>query len=595
MPAKASNEVKTRIIHSQQKNGDIYVLERTTLYDSEKKYNKVLSTKLISKIPKGTEIPIPTRPKRDKISNDRKNVPNGSLKKLVSSSSDKVVASRKRVGMMNIIDHIGKTSGIDDALYASTDVGTAQKIISVARYLLATNGQSLPGIATWQYNHPLPYTEGISEEVYHRLFNEVGLDESLQQSFFKSRCDMLNGGAGIAYDSTTYSTYSENQLEARYGFNKASDGLKTVKYLALYSIEHRQPIAFTKQPGDLPDVLTIGNALNQLLALGVSGAEIITDNGYYSEQNISEMYQAHFDFITLAKTGLKWIKSEIDDHYNDMDKLSNVCPYDPTTHGITVMLMRDFIKIRKYANKKSRAAQGDEEIFTRRAYLHIFFNASRKVDEDQSFERDLLSLKEKLENGMSIDDLNDAAQKKVKKYFVIRTWGKKTIISINEKACAQAKKYHGYFVLVSNGEKDTFKALSKYRKREHIEDYFRSSKQHADSMRIRVWDADTLRGRMFVQFISLCYYEYLSECVRKMKLSLGVPNGDHNHDLKQNLDLEKKLKSWLDNTPIYLQLQWFDAIEGVEISTSLHFKRWTTEMTKRDKMYAEKLGLKSAF
>lgn len=595
MPAKASNEVKTRIIHSQQKNGDIYVLERTTLYDSEKKYNKVLSTKLISKIPKGTEIPIPTRPKRDKISNDRKNVPNGSLKKLVSSSSDKVVASRKRVGMMNIIDHIGKTSGIDDALYASTDVGTAQKIISVARYLLATNGQSLPGIATWQYNHPLPYTEGISEEVYHRLFNEVGLDESLQQSFFKSRCDMLNGGAGIAYDSTTYSTYSENQLEARYGFNKASDGLKTVKYLALYSIEHRQPIAFTKQPGNLPDVLTIGNALNQLLALGVSGAEIITDNGYYSEQNISEMYQAHFDFITLAKTGLKWIKSEIDDHYNDMDKLSNVCPYDPTTHGITVMLMRDFIKIRKYANKKSRAAQGDEEIFTRRAYLHIFFNASRKVDEDQSFERDLLSLKEKLENGMSIDDLNDAAQKKVKKYFVIRTWGKKTIISINEKACAQAKKYHGYFVLVSNGEKDTFKALSKYRKREHIEDYFRSSKQHADSMRIRVWDADTLRGRMFVQFISLCYYEYLSECVRKMKLSLGVPNGDHNHDLKQNLDLEKKLKSWLDNTPIYLQLQWFDAIEGVEISTSLHFKRWTTEMTKRDKMYAEKLGLKSAF
>ena len=100
---------------------------------------------------------------------------------------------------------------------------------------------------------------------------------------------------------------------------------------------------------------------------------------------------------------------------------------------------------------------------------------------------------------------------------------------------------------------------------------------------------------MFVQFISLCYYEYLSECVRKMKLSLGIPNGDHDHDLKQNLDLEKKLKNWLDNTPIYLQLQWFDAIEGVEISKTLHFKRWTTEMTERDKMFFEKLGLKSAF
>ena len=78
------------------------------------------------------------------------------------------------------------------------------------------------------------------------------------------------------------------------------------------------------------------------------------------------------------------------------------------------------------------------------------------VDEVQSFLWYLLSLKEKLENGMSIDDLNDAAQKKVKIYFIIRTWGKKTIISINEKACAQAEKYHGYLVLVSDGEKDTF-------------------------------------------------------------------------------------------------------------------------------------------
>ena len=28
---------------------------------------------------------------------------------------------------------------------------------------------------------------------------------------------------------------------------------------------------------------------------------------------------------------------------------------------------------------------------------------------------------------------------------------------------------------------------------------------------------------------------------------------------------EKKLKTWLNNTPLYLQLQWFDVIEGVEM------------------------------
>ena len=63
MPAKPSGEIKTSIIHVPQKNGDIYVVERQTIYDPVKKYNKVLGSKLISKIPKGEEIAVPTRPK----------------------------------------------------------------------------------------------------------------------------------------------------------------------------------------------------------------------------------------------------------------------------------------------------------------------------------------------------------------------------------------------------------------------------------------------------------------------------------------------------------------------------------------------------
>ena len=133
MPAKPSGEIKTKIIHQAQKNGDIYVLERKTIYDPEKKYNKVLSTKLISKIPKGENTPVLTRPKRGKNDGLARNAGN-------------ISAKRTHVGMMDIIGHIGSVSGIDDAVYASADIGTAQKIISLARYLLATNGQSLPGI-----------------------------------------------------------------------------------------------------------------------------------------------------------------------------------------------------------------------------------------------------------------------------------------------------------------------------------------------------------------------------------------------------------------------------------------------------------------
>jgi hypothetical protein len=258
MPAKSSGEIKIRIVHNTQKNGDIYVLERRTIYDPVKKMNKVLSTKLLSKIPKGSQTSVPTRPKKPRLDKESK-IPK------------EITASRSHVGMMGLIDHIGSASGIDDGLYGNTDLGTARKLISIARYLLATNGQSQPGILAWQFNHPLPYEDGITENIYHDLFARVGRDESSRQSFFANRLASIKDRAVLAYDSTTISTYSENQIEARYGHNKDEDGLKPVKLLTLYSIETRQPVACAKQPGNISDVITIENALKQLSALGLGG------------------------------------------------------------------------------------------------------------------------------------------------------------------------------------------------------------------------------------------------------------------------------------------------------------------------------------
>ena len=76
-----------------------------------------------------------------------------------------------------------------------------------------------------------------------------------------------------------------------------------------------------------------------------------------------------------------------------------------------------------------------------------------------------------------------------------------------------------------------------------------------------------------------------------MKENLGVKTGDPQHDLKQNLDKENELKSWLNKTPLDLVLQWFDTIEEVRVSDKLRTKRWSTEKTSRDKMFLAKLGM----
>lgn len=581
MALKASEEVKTRIVQQKQKNGDIYVIERKTKYDPVKKFNVVLSSKILGKIPKGEEEMVPTRPKR----------PNGTKVLNSKEQQSEITASRRKVGMMDIIDHIGKISGIDDAIYANTDKGTAQKVISLARYLLATDGQSLPGITSWQYSHPLPYDEGLSESIYHDLFTDVGRNESLMQSFFASRIEKAGDTALLAYDSTTISTYSKQISEARFGFNKAHDGLPTVKLLSLYSVETRQPVVFTRQPGNQPDVITIENALKQLQVLGIKKAEIVTDNGYYSEKNLAEMLHAHFDFITLVKIGISWVKKELENRFNEFSSTGSACPFDTSTHGVSVMLKHEFTRQRKYASVKKGLAGGTQESFERRIYLHLYFNPFRKVEQDSTFDKDMFELKYLVEKETAEEELSPVAVEKINKYLNINRRGNAVNVTFNEKAIAEAKKYHGYFALVSNCEKDPFECLSKYRRRETIEQFFEAGKQKTDGTRTRVWSSESLMGRMFVQFVALCYYEYLSEQLRQIKLKLEE-DITAEKDLAEIRKNKKKLLSWMNNTPVYLTLQWFDAVEEIKVSAKLRSRRWSTEITERDRLLINYLGMK---
>ena len=78
-----------------------------------------------------------------------------------------------------------------------------------------------------------------------------------------------------------------------------------------------------------------------------------------------------------------------------------------------------------------------------------------------------------------------------------------------------------------------------------------------------------------------------------MKLTLGVGNEDNLHHTQKDLDLEKKLKHWLEESSIHTVLQWFDTVEGVTVSSKLAKKRWTMEITQRDRLFLEKLGIGS--
>lgn len=546
-----------------RKDGTKYIYERTTIYDPQTKKIKVLGCKLIGKILKGSNEIIKTRPKKP------------AAPKPVAP----VKVARSHVGASEILDFVGKQSGIDTCILRSLPQAEALKAISLARYLAACDRKTLPGIETWQLNHQIPYLKPLTERVYGTLFEQLGRNESWIQNYFRHIASTLEKEPALALDSTTFSTYSTNLKEARYGFNKDADGLPTIKFVTLYSVKNRLPIAYCKQPGNIPDVISIQTALKQLSVLGVTKPLIVTDNGYYSMGNMVE-------FLTLASRSATWLRDIVEEALAELDNLDNICPYDTQVKGKTVSKMQEFSRLRHRSTASAKA--GETQKFSRRIYVHILRNSEIQTCKTRALEEELTALRSTVLSG---EELSESAAKKVEKYLILSRQGRggKLTVKFNQEAFNETAKFFGLFVLVSNKAQDCFEALEDYRLREKTEEAFGIYKEYCDGRKPRVWTGDRLRGRQFVQFIALSYRCWLIGKVREIKELLAKWLVEK--EKKSEKSKAEKLLSWLDNRSLAQILDWFDCIEETTVASKAGEIRWKTESIERDKFFLSLLGM----
>ncbi len=574
MSKPITGKTSTSIWKQKRENGDIYVWERKTIYLPETRKTKEISRKLLGKIPADSpdgEI-VPTRPKRKK-----------------TDAAESASASRSRVGASVLLRWVGEQSGITEDLLGCMDKGSAQKVDTIAQFWLANQGDRLQRMQKWQFLHPTPYAGPISKDVYHDLFEHLGLSEDIVQNYFRARADRCHKGDAIAFDSSTISSYSRHIKETRQGFNKAGDGLDTVKLITLFDLATNQPIAFAREPGNLADVSGIENALKQLSFLNISKAQIVTDKGYYSQNNIGQMLRKHIKFLTAVSTDLTWVNRYLQENKSGLETASSLCPWDFNIHGITVAVDVEFTYQRQ--RNRGNAAKGDSVSETRHLYLHLYLNRQRVGEDEKRLATDLMTLKNDIEMGLW-DDLSETAQRKADKYLKISRLGRggKLKVTINEDAYAQARRDYGYFALVSNKAGDCFEALRNYRLREKIEEAFKDTKNRLDGTRTRVWDGDTLKGRMFCQFVGLGYQCFLHTKIKELKEQLQSNPADKNLAQKEREQRADLLK-WLDKQSMQSLIDWFDCIELTNLKSEGVSDIQRSGDTKRDRLFFRLLGI----
>ena len=99
-----------------------------------------------------------------------------------------------------------------------------------------------------------------------------------------------------------------------------------------------------------------------------------------------------------------------------------------------------------------------------------------------------------------------------KKYFTVKSTPIRGIqVTVNEDAVKKAKRYYGFFALVSNEKMDSMTALELYRNKDLVEKAFGNLKERLNMRRTLVSSELSLNGKLFVEFVALIYLSYLNK------------------------------------------------------------------------------------
>ncbi len=482
------------IYQTCKKTGITYAYDNKAYWDKEKKQSRSIR-KLIGKIDPQTGEIIPTRKyikKNDKEENQS------------SKAVSKVIRKVKHsyFGASYLLDKIGELTGVERDL-KNLFPEEYKKILSIVYFLILEENNSLMRFSHWDANHVHPYGKSIASQRSSELFQMISEDKRLD--FFRLQGKRRLENEYWAYDTTSISSYSEVLSQVKKGKNKEHDRLSQINLALLFGEKSGLPFYYRKLPGNITDVKTIKRLLREFDVMGYKKVKVVLDRGFYSKENIDNLFKEDSKFIIGTKLSLKYVREELEKEKENLKLWSNLI-HQHGFYGVCKTIEWGYEEKRKH---------GDTTKNKKRAYLHLYYN-HEKASRDQVKMNEYLT---SLYNDLKANTLKDYRANDYKKYFTVKSAPKKgKQIIANEEAMLEASKNYGYFALLSNEIKNPEEALDLYRSKDIVEKGFGNLKERLKFRRMDVSSELTLNGKLFVEFIALIYLSYIKQKMKKAKL-----------------------------------------------------------------------------
>ena len=485
------------VTQTDKRTGITYAYETQYYWDKEKKQSRSKRS-CVGKVDPKTGNIVPTRGRAKKKMA-------ASVTAVSTKTGPKPFAEARHLyyGATYLLDQLSEELGLTSDLKQCFP-DTYKKLLSIAYYLILEDNNPLYRFEKWNFTHKHPYGADIASPRSSELFAAIK-DEQVNK-FFRLQGKRRVQEEYWAYDSTSISSYSETLKQIQYGKNKENDKLPQLNLLLVFGEKSGLPFYYRKLAGNIPDSKTVKHLLEELDILGFGKAKFVMDRGFYSEDNINGLYREHVKFIVGARLSLKFIKNNLDRVYDDIRMFNN---YDDgiATYGYTVSSEWNYIQERPY--------KGDVIKDKRRIYIHYYYSIEKGADNEQAFDKRIASLhKELLEN-----KLVESNKKAYEQFFEVKTTPKRgRQVSYKEDAIKEARRYFGYFTLITNEKMDAFTALHLYRMKDVVEKAFGNIKERLNMRRLLVSSEKGLDGKIFTEFVALILISYLDHKMKESDL-----------------------------------------------------------------------------
>jgi transposase len=220
-----------------------------------------------------------------------------------------------------------------------------------------------------------------------------------------------------------------------------------IRFLLAVDKQSGFPLYFRSLPGNIVDVSAMQNTISELKQYGVNNAFVYSDAGFFSEDNIKELYANEIQFLTRLPATRTIYRDLIHTHAKNLESLTN---------GV------------RYGKRSMFIKQTEIELFGRKAYAHVVLDPKRKGREVERLVLENLDEKES-----NADDLE---------YQFLRS---------------------GVMILVSSFSIPKEDVVPAYYVRQTAEMLFGFSKDDLNILPLRVHNQERTGGFLLVQFLCL--------------------------------------------------------------------------------------------